>query len=125
MSKLAPTVLPNSVDIRRKTYSEMSSFKGNDGLSAHSTSPFFLSSPLTSSIVLERHHVLPSDGHGVIIDRGTPKQRPKHSKIQTHSSRKIEKAPSSSFFPGPTPESSPELEPKANLNVKARAERQI
>ena len=40
-------------DMRRKTYSEFSSVK-NDGLSVQSTSPFFLTSPLTSSIVMER-----------------------------------------------------------------------
>jgi hypothetical protein len=111
-------------DIRRKTYSEMSSVCNKDGLSAQSTSPFFLSSPLTSSIVLERHVPL---NHKLDIGRRTtysPKVTEKHLHFESNSSRKIEKVNNSSFFPGPVSEL-PEADPEHSLNVKARASRGI
>jgi hypothetical protein len=111
-------------DIRRKTYSEMSSVCNKDGLSAQSTSPFFLSSPLTSSIVLERHVPL---SRGLDIGRRetySPKVTEKNLQFASNSSRKIEKVNNSSFFPGPVSELS-EADPEHSLNVKARASRGI
>jgi hypothetical protein len=115
-------------DIRRKTYSEMSSVCNIDGLSAQSTSPFFLSSPLTSSIVLERHVPL---HRGLDIGRRitySPKVNEKTLQVPSSSVRKIEKVNNSSFFPGPVSELSPgnpKPDPEISLNVKARASRGI
>ena len=110
-------------EMRRKTYSEMSTVNGDCNLSAPSTSPFFLCSPLASSIVLERDTALNRNTGRVDSEHGTPKRRPTASKIHTNSSRKVETNRSSSFFPGPV--GSPELAPKADLNVKARGEGKI
>jgi hypothetical protein len=102
----------------------MSSVGNKDGLSAHSTSPFFLSSPLTSSIVLERHVPL---NHGLNINQITtysPKVTEKYLQFESNSSRKIEKVNNSSFFPGPVSEVS-EADPEISLNVKARGSRVI
>ncbi len=102
----------------------MSSVGNKDGLSAHSTSPFFLSSPLTSSIVLERHVPL---NRGLENGRRTtysPKVTENYLQYVSNSSRKIEKVNNSSFFPGPVSELS-EADQDISLNVKARASRGI
>ena len=98
-------------DIRRKTFSE---FSRQDAISLNETSPFFLASPLASSIILERNK---SSNHEQSTEEPrTPQDKPnkffssetKDSDIS--STRKLTENSSCGFvFPAPSNESEAQI----------------